>query len=109
MNFKRTLLLAIPLLALSASRSDDARACGGCFIATSESTEVTGHRMILSISQARTTLWDQITYSGNPSSFAWVLPVKGVADVELSSDLLFGNLDSLTEVTVSAPELMCLS
>jgi uncharacterized protein (TIGR03382 family) len=109
MNIKRALLFAIPLLALAASESGDARACGGCFIATSESTEVTSHRMILSVSQTQTSLWDQIAYSGSPSSFAWVLPVKGMADLELSSDALFGNLDALTQVTVNAPALHCVS
>jgi len=49
--------------------------------------------MILSISQDRTTSWDQITYAGAPSSFAWVLPIKGQVEVGLSSDALFGTLD----------------
>ena len=31
--------------------------------------------MVFSISKTQTTLWDQFHYTGNPSEFAWVLPV----------------------------------
>jgi MYXO-CTERM domain-containing protein len=59
--------------------------------------------MILSVSQMQSTLYDQITYSGSPSSFAWVLPTKGMVTVGVSSDALFEELDALTAVTVQAP------
>src|SRR5689334_18371691 len=85
---KRThaLLLSIPLAAVVLAVPRDAAACGGCFVPMEESTQVTGHRMMLSISQQETTLWDQIEYSGNPQSFGWVLPTKGIVEVGLSSD-----------------------
>ncbi|HEY2410275.1 MAG TPA: hypothetical protein VGI10_29925, partial [Polyangiaceae bacterium] len=70
-----------------------ARACGGCFHGpppvTSESTVVTGHRMAYAISAERTVLWDQIQYQGAPEDFAWVLPVKPGATLELSHDAWF--------------------
>src|SRR6185369_10289566 len=59
------------------------------------------------LSTQQTTLYDQITYSGDPSSFAWVLPIKGVATVGLSSDALFQNLGADTQVTISAPQINC--
>jgi hypothetical protein len=69
----KTLFIA-PILALAVMPARDAAACGGCFhevnLQQTESTQVTGHRMILSVSKTQSTLWDQITYSGNPSSFA---------------------------------------
>src|SRR5262245_2348241 len=82
------LLLSIPLLALATTTVNDAHACGGCFVMQSENTQVTSHRMILSVSPQETTLWDQIVYSGAPQSFAWVLPTKGVVTIGLSSDAL---------------------
>src|SRR5262245_57075603 len=66
--------------ALSAGlTASDAAACGGCFTTVvegqqGEGTQVSGHRMILSVRKDATSLWDQITYVGEPESFAWVLP-----------------------------------
>ncbi len=80
-----------------------ARACGGCFTTTESDSVVTDHRMILSISPQQTTLYDQIRYAGSPASFAWVLPISGVARVGLSSDLIFATLDQQTQTQVIAP------
>jgi hypothetical protein len=63
--------------------------------------------MILSVSKAQTTLYDQIRYSGNPSSFAWVLPISGTVDVGLSADSLFASLENLTVPVVQAPPTHC--
>jgi len=82
----------------------DARACGGCFHGPPTPAEVptvvTDHRMILTIGQQESTLWDQIEYSGEPSSFAWVLPIKGTVRTGLSANSLFTNLDQLTARTI---------
>jgi MYXO-CTERM domain-containing protein len=111
MRLTQALLLSVPVLLLATSHANDASACGGCFheeiIQQSENTQVTGHKMILSVSSAKTTLWDQISYSGEPSSFAWVLPIKGVVDVGLSSDALFQNLAIDTQVNISSPPINC--
>ena len=80
-----------------------AEACGGCFVPESESTQVTGHRMAMSISQDQTTLYDQITYSGSPEEFAWILPIRGQVEIGLSSDALFQVFQAMTEVTVVPP------
>jgi len=84
-----------------------ADACGGCFVPPAENTQVTGHRMILSVSPEQTTLYDQIEYSGNPEQFAWVLPTRGIVDVGVSSDLVFNQLGFDTTVNVSPPPLDC--
>ena len=109
MRLAQTVLLSIPVLLLAMSHANDASACGGCFhsIQQSESTQVTGHKMILSVSNVQTTLWDQISYMGEPSSFAWVLPIKGIVDVGLSSDALFQTLEGATRVNISSPSIDC--
>src|SRR6476646_8402612 len=82
----------------------DALACGGCFHPPPSPTEtptiVTDHRMILSISKDQSTLYDQIKYQGNPSSFAWVLPISGTVTVGLSSELVFSTLDGITTTSI---------
>lgn len=85
----------------------DADACGGCFGPTQTVTVVTDHRMILSVSPLQTTLYDQIKYQGDPSSFAWVLPIHGTVDVGLSADVLFGSLDAITQTTIRPPPRQC--
>ncbi|MEP7123765.1 MAG: DUF2330 domain-containing protein [Byssovorax sp.] len=107
MKLTHALLLAVPVVALALTDARDAAACGGCFVPPEESTQVTGHRMMLSVSPTETTLWDQITYTGNPSSFAWILPTKGIVDVGLSSDVLFAFVEQATAVNVSPPPLNC--
>jgi MYXO-CTERM domain-containing protein len=104
-----------PLLVLGAVSTasllvaDQASACGGCFTNPNaiESTQVTGHRMVLSITPEATTLWDQITYAGNPSEFAWVLPTKGVVEIGLSSDALFATLEGASSKQLQAPTNPC--
>ncbi|MBK6694042.1 MAG: DUF2330 domain-containing protein [Myxococcales bacterium] len=84
-----------------------ASACGGCFAPPSDNTLVTDHRMVLSISTKETTLYDQIRYSGNPSSFAWVLPIHGEADVGVSADLVFQTIDQQTQTSIQPPPQNC--
>ncbi len=87
----------------------DAEACGGCFVPPEENTQVTGHRMILSVGMDQSTLYDQIEYAGNPEEFAWVLPTKGVVEVGVSSDIVFNQLGFDTAVSVVPPPLNCPS
>jgi hypothetical protein len=98
--------LAAGLFAISADRS--ANACGGCFHPPAENpTVVTDHRMIFAVSPDRTTLYDQMRYSGAPSSFAWVLPIAGQVTIGLSSDELFNVLDAQTSVQIYGPPSNC--
>jgi hypothetical protein len=88
-----------------------AAACGGCFVpppqAAGKESVVTAHRMALSISSEQTILWDQIKYSGAPDEFAWVLPVKPGARIEVASDAWFDVLDAATTPQTYAPDLEC--
>jgi MYXO-CTERM domain-containing protein len=106
MRFAKAFFLLVPLAA-AAAVTHDASACGGCFVSQSESTQVTGHKMVLSISQQQTTLWDSIKYQGNPQDFAWVLPVMGTVDIGLSSDAMFQNLELQSQVSIQSPVINC--
>jgi hypothetical protein len=91
----------------------DAQACGGCFHqppnqqVVVDSTVVTDHRMAFALSPAQTVLWDQIRYTGNPSEFAWVLPVKAGARIELSQDAWMASLDASTQTVIQGPIPSC--
>jgi hypothetical protein len=86
----------------------DAAACGGCFTPPSQvASDITDERMLLSVSTKQTTLYDQIRYSGNPASFAWVLPIHGTVDVGLSADVLFASIDTLTATKINQPPANC--
>ena len=104
----RSLIFLAPVTALSLFTFErDASACGGCFIPGENVTVVSDHRMILSIAKDRSTLYDQIRYQGEPSSFAWVLPIAGTVDVGLSADIVFAALDSQTQTRVLPPPVNC--
>jgi len=90
----------------------EARACGGCFHQPAPSqvvvdTVVTDHRMAFSLSPAQTVLWDQIRYTGNPSEFAWVLPVRAGARVELAQDAWLASLEASTQTVIIGPSSNC--
>ncbi len=107
MTWTKTLGWVAPLALGLVAYSGDALACGGCFVPPDENSQVTGHRMVMSIGMDQSTLYDQIEYSGSPESFAWVLPTKGQVDIGVSSDLIFNQLGFDSAVTVAAPPLDC--
>jgi hypothetical protein len=85
-----------------------ASACGGCFQPPNQTvSDITDERMLLSVSATQSTLYDQITYSGSPSSFAWVLPIHGTVTVGLSADVLFNSFDAVTKTTINQPAQNC--
>jgi Uncharacterized protein conserved in bacteria (DUF2330) len=108
---KRFPLFALTALSCAAAALPPApaRACGGCFHGSNESTPsvVTGHRMALSISEERTVLWDQVQYAGDPKDFAWVLPVGPGAFVEEASDAWFEALEAVSSTHIMSPTVIC--
>ena len=100
--------LAAAASALTFVGEREAAACGGCFHPPTQTvTDITDERMLLSVSQTQTTLYDQIQYSGNPTSFAWVLPIHGTVQVGLSADVLFDSIDEVTATQINPPPLNC--
>lgn len=97
-----TLALVGAAVVSSTAFSSDAEACGGCFV-QNESTQVTDHRMALSIGKQQTVLWDQIRYTGDPREFAWVLPVRAGTTIEVGNDAFFTALDAATQPVIVPP------
>jgi Uncharacterized protein conserved in bacteria (DUF2330) len=89
----------------------EAEACGGCFHQEEQATEqisvVTAHTMALSISSEQTVLWDRVQYSGSPEEFAWVLPVRPGAYLEVATDAWFEALEAATGAQIVPPRLAC--
>jgi hypothetical protein len=84
----------------------DANACGGCFhkpAVVVDTGFVTDHRMVLSMSPTQTVLWDQVRYTGSPEDFAWVLPIKPGARIEMSHDAWIAALDATTQTVITGP------
>jgi hypothetical protein len=96
------------LAAWAAAGERDASACGGCLQPPVEvESVITDEKMIFSLSKDQATLFDEIHYSGSPSSFAWVLPIHGTVTVGLSADILFATIDQLTATQVTQPTPNC--
>lgn len=106
-------LVASATLAFASTEARPARACGGCFHQppppnpppNEVETVVTDHRMAFAVSPTQTVLWDQIRYTGNPSDFAWVLPVRPGTQVQLSHDAWLAALDASTATVIEPPPL----
>src|SRR5450755_1960741 len=102
--------IATAVSAVSLAGERQASACGGCFHPPTQTvTDITDERMLLAVSATQSTLYDQIEYSGTPSSFAWVLPIHGTVTVGLSADVLFASIDTLTATQINPPPLNCPS
>ncbi len=83
------LLFALSLL----SPAMPAKACGGLFCSASAPVNQAAERIIFSKNADGTvTAVVQIQYEGPSEEFAWVLPVPGVPEIEVSSDLAFTRL-----------------
>jgi hypothetical protein len=103
----KTFAVAAPLAAAALLGSNQASACGGCFVPPAKNTVVSGHRMALAVSMKRTVLWDQIQYQGNPEDFSWVLPIKPGAKIEEAASEWIDTLEAATVTTVQPPPLNC--
>src|SRR6516225_4475735 len=105
---KLALSFLAALSAVGVAGERRASACGGCFHPPTQTvTDITDERMLLSVSAGQSTLYDQIQYSGSPSSFAWVLPIHGTVTVGLSADVLFDSIDAVTATQIQPPPKNC--
>jgi hypothetical protein len=77
-----------------------AHACGGLFCSQSNPVNQAAEQIIFTQNDDGTvTAAIQIMYEGPSQSFAWVLPVKGVPTVGVSSELAFQRLKAATDPT----------
>ena len=105
---KLALGVATAVSAVTFAGQRPASACGGCFHPPTQTvSDITDERMLLSVSSSQSTLYDQIEYSGSPSSFAWVLPIHGTVTVGLSAAVLFDSIDALTATQINPPPQNC--
>ncbi len=75
----------------------DAHACGGFFCNNAQPVNQAAERIIFSTAADGTvTATIQIQYAGDAESFAWVLPVAGNPEVNVSSNLAFQRLQAAT-------------
>lgn len=76
---------------------EPAHACGGLFCSASAPVNQAAERIIFSKNADGTvTAVVQIQYEGPSEEFAWVLPVPGVPEVKVSSDLAFARLQQVS-------------
>ncbi|HVK65970.1 MAG TPA: DUF2330 domain-containing protein, partial [Polyangium sp.] len=99
-------VLSTSVAALVLGSAPAATATSGYFVSGGAS-KVTRHRTLIADAGQKTTIVDQIEFGSVPDVFAWVLPVKGMATLDLSSDALFNNLDEVTKTVVEPPPLGC--
>ena len=87
------LALGPVLLLALALGATPAQACGGLFCSAAAPVNQAAERIIFSKNEdGSVTAVVQIQYEGPSDEFAWVLPVPGVPDVDVSSDLAFTRL-----------------
>jgi len=87
------LSFASVLVLSSVAPLERAQACGGLFCSASAPVNQAAERIIFSKNADQTvTAVVQIQYQGPSEEFAWVLPVPGIPDVNVSSDLAFTRL-----------------
>jgi hypothetical protein len=93
-----TLICALVAALAAIAYSPKAQACGGLFC-NNQQTPVnqTAERIIFSKNDDGTvTAVVQIMYQGPSDEFAWVLPVPGAPEVDVSSDVALNRLQSAT-------------
>ncbi len=94
MKFERLVLGMAAAMALSlAITPEPAHACGALFCSAAAPVNQAAERIVFSKNADGTvTAVVQIQYQGPSEEFAWVLPVPGIPDVLVSSDLAFTRL-----------------
>lgn len=76
-----------------------AHACGGFFCNQYEPVDQAGEVVVFEVDEEaqETTMHVRVDYSGPASEFAWVVPVPANPDTFITTDLLFDELDRLTQ------------
>ena len=84
-------------LAAALTTSERASACGGFWCSQTAPVEQTGEQIIfIQNTDGTTTCVVNIAYQGPSEHFAWVLPVEGVPQIDVSAELAFQRLAQQT-------------
>jgi hypothetical protein len=98
-RFKPSLILTTTFVVAAAALVpvSDAQACGGFFCSQAAPVNQSAEQIIFSKNDDGTvTAVVSIQYSGTAERFAWILPIAGVPDVTVSSNLAFQRLLTAT-------------
>lgn len=98
-RFKPCVILTTTLVVTAAVLTpvSDARACGGFFCSQATPVNQSAEQIIFAKNDDGTvTAVVSIQYSGEAERFAWILPIAGVPDVTVSSNLAFQRLLAAT-------------
>ncbi len=99
----RTARLSIATLglALAAAPARPAHACGGLFCSQANPVNQAAERIVFSYDDllGKVTAVVEIQYQGPSEKFAWVLPVRGVPQVGVSTSALLDRLQAVTNPT----------
>jgi hypothetical protein len=77
-------------------------ACGG-FFCTTIPVDQNAERIIFTMDEGSITTYVQISYTGRPEDFAWVLPMPSVPNVDTADSAMFRDLDRLTQPVYIPP------
>jgi hypothetical protein len=80
----------------------------GLLQAGAGTSEVRAHRIALAVSPDRTVLWDELSYTGAPGEFLWLLPVLPGTTFEVANPAWFDALEAVTRARVSAISPECV-
>jgi hypothetical protein len=103
-SFSRNWLLGVLGAGLVVLRpAAPAQACGGLFCSQANPVNQAAERIIFSFDKAqeKVTAVVEILYQGPADKFAWVLPVPGIPQVDVSTSTLLDNLQNATNPTYS--------
>jgi hypothetical protein len=80
-----------------------AYACGGLFCSTQPVVQ-TKERIVFEVDGAKVRAWIQLQFQGSDPSFAWIIPVPSVPEIEASADsTVFDTLDRQTRPVFISP------
>ena len=84
-------------LAVTLTTSERASACGGFWCSVANPVEQTNEQIVfVQNGDGTTTCVVDIAYQGPSEHFAWVLPVEGVPQIDVSSGMAFDRLAAQT-------------
>jgi hypothetical protein len=86
-------VLHLPALPILLALPAPALACGAFFCSRGVPMDQSAERIVFAMDEGTVETHVQISYQGEATRFAWIVPVPGVPDVGLSSGALFDAID----------------